>query len=135
MLEGNEDFSYYADYNRKKKIDTVVRKISIDTVTINRFLFKTSWVDKSDKEKANEAAQQILEIREARFHLISGYQEVNYGESMKYMNNQLKELENNYLELFLGKEVKTTDIQTVYYIPKKDKTQGYCLQFTRWKPY
>lgn len=121
MLEDNEDFSYYADYNRKKKIDTVVRKISIDTVTINRFLFKTSWVDKSDKEKANEAAQQILEIREARFHLISGYQEVNYGESIKYMNSQLKELENNYLELFLGKEVKTTDIQTVYYIPKKDK--------------
>jgi hypothetical protein len=123
MLEDDEDFSYYADYNRKKKIDTVVRKISIDTVTINRFLFKTSWVDKSDKEKANEAAQQILEIREARFHLISGYQEVNYGESMKYMNNQLKELENNYLELFLGKEVKTTDTQTVYYIPKKDKSR------------
>jgi hypothetical protein len=123
MLEGNEDFSYYADYNRKKKIDTVIRKISIDTVTINRFLFKTSWVDKSDKEKANEAAQQILEIREARFHLISGYQEVNYGESIKYMDKKLKELENNYLELFIGKEVKTTDIQTVYYIPKRDKTR------------
>jgi hypothetical protein len=122
LLEGDKDFSYYADYNRKKKIDTVVRKISIDTVTINRFLFKTSWVDKSDKEKANEAAQYILELREARFHLISGYQEVNYGESMKYMNNQLKELENKYLELFLGKEVKTTDIQTVYYVPKKENS-------------
>ncbi|MCB2207602.1 MAG: DUF4831 family protein [Bacteroidetes bacterium] len=121
MFEGDEDFSYYADYNRKKKIDTVVRKISIDTVTINRFLYKTSWVDKTDKEKANEAAQYILELREARFHLISGYQEVSYGESMKYMNNQLKELENLYLELFLGKEVKTTDVQSVYYVPKKDK--------------
>ena len=72
-------------------------------------------------EKANEAAQKILEIREARFHLISGYQEVNYGESMEYMNDQLKELENDYLELFLGKEVKSTGIQTIYYIPEKDK--------------
>lgn len=123
LLEGDEDFSYYADYNRMKKVDTIIRKISIDTVTINRFLFKTSWVDKSNKEKANEAAQKILEIREARFHLISGYQEVNYGESMEYMNDQLKEMENDYLELFLGKEVKSTDIQTIYYIPEKDKSR------------
>lgn len=121
MLEGDEDFSYYADYNRKKKIDTIIRKISIDTVTINRFLYKTSWVDKSDREKANEAAQKIMEIREARYHLISGYQEVNYGESIKYMNSELIELERKYLELFLGKEVKTTDIQSIYYTPEKDK--------------
>jgi len=99
MLEGDEDFSYYPEYNRSKKIDTIVRKISIDTITIERFLFKTSWVDKSNNEKANEAAKKISEIREARFHLISGYQEVNYGESIKYMNDQLKELEDKYLEL------------------------------------
>jgi len=134
MLEGDEDFSYYADYNRKKKIDTVVRKISIDTVTINRFLYKTSWVDKSDKEKANEAAQYILELREARFHLISGYQEVNYGESMQYMNNQLKDLEHQYLELFLGKEVKTTENQSVYYIPEKDKITDILYDATDGKP-
>ena len=123
MLEGDEDFSYYADYNRRKKIDTIVRKISIDTITIERFLFKTSWVDKSNDEKANEAAKKISEIRESRFHLISGYQEVNYGESIKYMNDQLKELEKKYLELFLGKEVKTTESQSVFYIPQKDKSR------------
>jgi len=123
MLEGDEDFSYYPEYNRSKKIDTIVRKISIDTITIERFLFKTSWVDKSNNEKANEAAKKISEIREARFHLISGYQEVNYGESIKYMNDQLKELEDKYLELFLGKEVKTTEILSVIYIPQKDKSR------------
>lgn len=123
MLEGDENFSYYADYNRRKKIDTIVRKISIDTITIERFLFKTSWVDKSNNEKANEAAKKISEIRESRFHLISGYQEVNYGESIKYMNDQLKKLEKKYLELFLGKEVKTTEIQSVFYIPQKDKSR------------
>ena len=121
LMEGDEDFSYFADYNRMKKIDTIVRKISIDTVTINRFLFKTSWVDKSNEEKANEAARRISEIREARFHLISGYQEVNYGESIMYMDKKLEALEQESLELFLGKEVKTTRQVTVYYVPQKEK--------------
>jgi hypothetical protein len=121
MMEGDERFSYFADYNRTRKVDTIVRKISIDTVTINRFLYKTSWVDKSDKEKANEAAKKISEIREARFHLLSGYQEVNYGESIKYMDRQLMKLEQQYLELFIGKEVKTTEQVAIYYIPENGK--------------
>jgi hypothetical protein len=120
VSDGEEAFNYYADYNRMKKVDTVIRKITIDTVTIDRFLFKTSWVDKSQEEKANEAARQIAKIRESRFNLITGYQEVNYGESMKYMDQQLNILEKRYLELFLGKSSKTIETQTVYFIPSKE---------------
>jgi hypothetical protein len=121
IVSDDEDgFNYFADYNRTKKIDTIIRKITIDTVTIDRFLFKTSWVDKSQKEKANEAAMQIAKIRESRFNLITGYQEVNYGESMRYMDQQLNILEKRYLELFLGKETKTIETQTVYFIPSKE---------------
>jgi hypothetical protein len=121
IVSDQEDgFNYFAEYNRKQKVDTIIRKITIDTVTIDRFLFKTSWVDKSLKEKANEAAMQIAKIRESRFNLITGYQEVNYGESMKYMNQQLNLLEKEYLTLFLGKELKTIETQTVYFIPSKE---------------
>ena len=121
ILADQEDgFNYFAEYNRRKKVDTIIRKITIDTVTIDRFLFKTSWVDKSLKEKANEAAIQIAKIRESRFNLITGYQEVNYGESMKYMDQQLKLLEKEYLALFLGKELKTTETQTVYFVPSQE---------------
>jgi len=122
IIVGDEKdgFNYFADYNRMKKVDTIIRKITIDTVTIDRFLFKTTWVDKSLKEKANEAAMQIAKIREARFNLITGYQEVNYGESIKYMNQQLNNLEKQYLTLFLGKELKTIETQTVYFIPSQD---------------
>lgn len=122
VADEEEGFNYFADYNRMKKIDTVIRKITIDTVTIDRFLFKTSWVDKSKKEKANEAAMQIAKIREGRFNLITGYQEVNYGESMKYMDQQLNRLEQEYLELFLGKELKTIEKQTVYFTPSKENS-------------
>ncbi|HEY9115602.1 MAG TPA: DUF4831 family protein [Bacteroidales bacterium] len=123
LLEGNEDFKYFADYNRQRKIDTIVKKISIDTTTIERFVFRTNWVNKSASERANEAAMQISRIRDARFNLISGYQEVNYGQSMYYMDSEMLKLERQYLDLFLGKEVKTLETHTIYYIPEKDKLQ------------
>jgi len=129
FVAGENDFQYQADYHRKKKIDTITRKITIDTVSIERFIYRTSWVDKNNEDKANEAALQITNIREARFNLLTGYQEVNYGESMKYMDQQLLKLERQYLELFLGKESKTYVNQTVYYTPKKDAASGMLIDF------
>ena len=127
FIEGDDDFHYYPDYNRKKKVDTITRKITIDTVSIERFIFKTSWVDKSTKDRAEEAARQIAGLREARFQLLTGYQEVNYGESMKYMDYQLQKMEQQYLELFVGKETKSHVLQTIYYIPEKAKTSDILL--------
>jgi len=123
LMEGSEDFKYFADYNRQRKVDTIVKKISIDTTTIERFVFRTNWVNKSASERANEAAMQIAKIREGRYNLISGYQEVNYGQSMYYMDTEMQKLERQYLDLFLGKELKTLETHTIYYIPQKDKAQ------------
>ncbi len=125
---GDEMFDYFPGYNRKKKIDTITRKITIDTVSIERFIFKTSWVDKSERERAEEAALQVEEIREARFNLLTGYQEVNYGESIKYMDYQLNKLERQYLELFLGKETVSQRVETVFYVPAKGTSESVLLQ-------
>ena len=123
-LQSDEKFDYFADYNRKKVIDTVVRKITIDTVTINRFMFRTNWVNLSEKDKANAAALKIQNIREQRFNLLTGYQEVNYSGSIEYMDFQLKKMENDYLQLFLGKEVRTIETYTIYVVVKKgEKTR------------
>lgn len=127
--EGDIAFPYMSQYNKQKKTDTIIRTINIDTITINRFLFKTSWVDKSISEKAREAALQIEKIRESRYHLISGYQEVNYGSSMIYMDRQMQKLENQYLVLFLGREIKTIEKQTFYYVPGKNKKGGELMRF------
>ncbi len=127
--EGDISFPYMSQYNKQKKIDTIVRTINIDTVTINRFLFKSSWVDKSIDDKAKEAALQIEKIRESRYNLISGYQEVNYGSSIVYMDRQMQKLENQYLQLFVGKELRTIERQTIYFVPNKDKTGGDLIRF------
>jgi hypothetical protein len=126
---GNEHFPYMSQYNRQEKIDTIIRTINIDTVTINRFLFKSSWIDKSIDDKAKDAALEIEKIRESKYHLISGYQEINYGSSIIYMNSQLQKLEDQHLELFLGKTIKTVDNTTVYFDPSKVKKGDEILKF------
>ncbi len=118
--DGDDILNEGAMYSRKKVTDTIVRKITIDTMTINKFIFRTDWVELSEEERANEAAKQIKNIRENRFNLLTGYHEINFGESIKYMDSELKKLEKQYLELFLGKKVKNVQHITVYFIPNKD---------------
>ena len=126
---GDTQFPYMSQYNRQEKIDTIIRTINIDTVTINRFLFKSSWIDKSIDDKAKDAALEIEKIRESKYHLISGYQEVNYGTSIIYMTNQLQKLEDQHLELFLGKKIITLDSQTIYFTPSKVKKGDELIKF------
>ncbi len=128
----NEDktgFENFAQYNKRKKTDTVVRQISIDTVVIDRFIYKTSWVDKSSEDKAKEAAIQIETLRENRFNLLTGYHEVNFGSSIQYMDKRLKELETEYLELFIGKTSRTIESQTIYFIPSKNSKSTEIYRF------
>ncbi len=125
--QGDDNFRYFADYNRKKVIDTIVRKITIDTITIDRFIFRTNWTNLSEKDKANEAALKIQNIREQRFNLLTGYQEVNYSGSIEYMDFQLKKMENEYLQLFLGKEVRSIETYTIYVVAKPGETRKTIL--------
>jgi len=128
FYQGDEHFKYFAGYNRKRVVDTIIRKINIDTVTINRFMFKTSWVGLSEKDKANDAALKIQNIREQRFNLLTGYQEVNYSGSIEYMDYQLLKMEDEYLQLFLGKEVRSIEKYTIYVITKKGETSKTILE-------
>jgi len=127
--EGDNAFPYMSQYNKRKKVDTIVRTINIDTVVIKRFLFNTSWVDKSASDKAKDAAMQIEKIRESRYNLISGYQEVNYGSSILYMDQQLRKMENDYLELFIGRNLKTIEKRTIYFIPGNSNKNSEILKF------
>ncbi|MBE0651112.1 MAG: DUF4831 family protein [Bacteroidales bacterium] len=122
-------FSMGAMYSRAQQIDTLVRKVTIDTVTIKRFKFRTSWINLTPEEQANDAAQLIHKIRTNRFNLLTGYQEVNYGEGIKYMDDQLKKLEDEYLALFLGKETRTTVVRNFEFDPEKGHLTKTLMQY------
>ncbi len=123
-------FDMQAGYSRAQKVDTIVRKITIDTVTIKRFLFQTSWVNLSEEDRANDAAKQIKNIRQSRYNLLTGYQEVNYGEGIRYMDTELQNLEHEYLVLFLGREYRQMVVRSFVFDPEKQSLSGKLLQYT-----
>ncbi|GMT46202.1 MAG: DUF4831 domain-containing protein [bacterium] len=122
-------FDMQAGYTRAQKVDTIVRKITIDTVTIKRFLYKTGWVNLTEEERANDAAKQIKNIRVSRFNLLTGYQEVNYGEGIRYMDVELQKLAHEYMVLFLGREYRQMVVRSFVFDPEKNALSGKLLQF------
>ena len=89
-----EVFKYSADVNFFEKVDTIIRKVNIDTMTLERQYLKRTVIEKSPEQKAKEASDYIVKIKDNRFNLISGFQEVNYNrETLEYMDSQLKQIE------------------------------------------
>lgn len=111
-------FNYYADNNLYDKIDTIVKKISIDTISIDTYTFKKTTMEKYPVMKAGEAVAHITQLRESQYNLITGYQEVAYSEgALKFMYDKLNGMENDYLDLFRGKVFKEEYSYSSVFIP------------------
>lgn len=116
-----EIFSTYAGMNKYAKIDTIVRTINIDTITIEDYTFRTTMVEKPLELKAQEMAEMISKLREDRYNLLTGYQEVNYSEgALRYMHDGLLKMENEYLRLFTGLTAKKLLKYSFTFIPSPE---------------
>jgi hypothetical protein len=114
-------FKYFAETNLYEETDTIIKKVVVDTAVIEKKYFENKWVEKSDEQKAIEAANMISKIRESRFNLLTGYQEVAYDAgSITYMDGQLKQMEWDYLTLFTGLTIDKTYKYTFTALPKAD---------------
>lgn len=103
IFGSDQTFNYFLDSTLKERIDTITEQIRLDTITVQRQTLRRSWVEKSRELRAREVADYILEIREKRFDLISGFQEINYSkEALEYMVTQMNQMESDYLDLFTG---------------------------------
>ncbi|MEI6123728.1 MAG: DUF4831 family protein [Bacteroidota bacterium] len=115
-------FKYYADMNLFEKVDTLIEKVQKDSVTVEKMTFKRSMVEKTPEQKAKNAADFIIKVKENRFNLISGFQEVNYDkETFKYMNEELEKMENEYRILFTGISFTKQVTYSFIYLPKREK--------------
>lgn len=105
-----------------ERVDTFMRKISVDTTTFEEIFFRKTFIEKTTEQKAREAANFILKLEDQRLSLLTGYQEVNYSaEVMQFMNDQLRQLQDEYLALFKGKTVTTTSHYSYIYKPEPGK--------------
>lgn len=84
----------------------------------------------TDKEIAQSIVEEIKKLRVAYFDLITGYQEVNYGNTINYMIDRIKELENEYLAMFLGKTSSQVYTQTFYFTPEDVKNAVAIAKFS-----
>jgi hypothetical protein len=102
-------FRKYTESPTREVIDTVIRKVSIDTLVLEEKIFRHSMVEFSDQEKALEAAGRIKQIEQDKYNLLVGYQETAYSrESLEFMYDKLEEQRLEYLKLFTGVSVAET---------------------------
>ncbi len=114
---------YLADENLFERIDTIIELVNLDTITIEKKILKKSLVEKTTEQKAKEAADFLMRVKEDKFNLITGYNEVNYEkETMKYMKEELDDLEEKYLKLFTGITATKIINYKLTYIPKTNET-------------
>lgn len=117
------EFKYFAEQNFIKTFDTTVRKITIDTTVIFINDIQDTIAYLSLEQKAKRAAKKITEIRESRYSLLVGDNEVAYDyRTLALMDSRLQKLENDYLDLFVGKVVKKLVEKQFYIIPESGKT-------------
>lgn len=109
----------FAPAERVKIItDTILRRIAVDTTLVEQLSFRTRATDKTDADLAAETIEKIEELREARFRLLTGFQETPYETgTIIYMDEELKKLEEEYLAMFRGKSRRFFEHYTFYYIP------------------
>lgn len=116
-----ELFHYFATYNSVEKIDTIISFLTTDTGVVEHVEYNTTLVPKTLSQRAKEAADQVIKIRENRFNLLTGYQEVNYEHgTIAYMDGQLKEMEEAYISLFKGLEIVKEHQLSFFYTPEAD---------------
>lgn len=114
-------FRYLAETNLFEQFDTIIQKVVVDTVTVEKKYLERNWVEKSDEDKALEAANKISHIREARFNLLTGYQEIPYeADALAYMDEQLKKMEAEYLSLFTGLTFQKHLVYSITVNPARD---------------
>jgi hypothetical protein len=102
-------FRKYTDSPTREITDTIIRKVSIDTLVFEEKIFKHSREEYSDREKAQDAADKINQIEHDKYNLLIGYPETAYSkEALEYMINELEKQRLEYLKLFTGVTVNET---------------------------
>jgi hypothetical protein len=85
-------------------------------------VLRKTLVEKSPEQKARETADFIIKIKENRFNLMSGYQEVSYDkETFAMMNQEMEKLESEYQKLFTGLTFTKTLTYRFWYTPEAQR--------------
>ncbi len=119
----------YTDFGVERNFigntDTTYKVVEVDSVFQKIPIYNKVIVSKNEEQKAEEAANYILEIRKNYFNIITTKFDVDIPPSdISIMVEELKRLEAQYLTLFVGKVVKEKNEYVFYYTPENDLTEA-----------
>jgi hypothetical protein len=116
-------FNYFIDTNLQERIDTILERVRVDTLTVERQTLRRSMVEKSPEMRAKEVADFILKIRDKRFDIINGFAEIAYSkEAIEYMYTEMGKMEEDYLQLFRGLKSTSQIHYRFTFIPDPDRS-------------
>lgn len=116
-LPGNL-FPKYIRTAKIEKTDTIKRVVTIDTTTIEKYILRRFMEEKTEEDKARDAADMINRLKEDKYKLLVGYQETAYDKgAMEFMYNKLESMERSYLTLFTGITREEVITHTVIFLP------------------
>lgn len=114
----------------KEKIDTIYKTVKVDTIWTKVPVQRKTSDTLKPEDKAKEAANLIFDIRMRMLDLFSGELEtLPQGEAAEYIAHELRQQEQEYLELFLGKTFITTLRQRFKIVPTYDEKNLYVVAF------
>lgn len=120
-FQRNEEFSdnRIPFFSLGTKSDTVInREITADSTVIERRIINRRTVSNSPEEMAKEAVKKIDDIRNTRYMLISGPEDVELdGQYLESSLRELEKTEQDLLALFFGRNQKIQQTYRVNYIP------------------
>ncbi len=128
QLEDHSNKVHFKDLSVKrfvgKETKTEYKRVWRDSLFAKIPVKKTHFVKKDHKEKAEEAASFIFMIREKRFELLTGMSDFYpEGRALKHATSELDQLEDEYLELFLGKSITDTLLYSFQWVPAKKQKE------------
>ncbi len=92
---------------------------------------KTSNAQSSLEENARIAADQIFKIRKSRYELVAGEAGENvFGAGLANALEELNRMEEEYLSLFLGRQLNTTLVKQYKVTPASDKRTYVVCRFS-----
>lgn len=111
------------------RFDTVItREISVDSTIIERRKINRIWVKNEAATLAKELIEKINDIREKRYFLITGPEDVMIdGTGIQASVKELEILEQQYLEMFFGRRSYSVETRSFIISPGNKKDEEFNL--------
>lgn len=131
IAPGQGDLGSGATSNLTSTETTLYRTVRNESGGYDRVAVRQSQVvEKSPEKKAAEAASMILSLRQSRIDIITGNTDATFsGDALRAAIDEISRLEEEYMSLFTGTRVTSTQTKSFDVVPEAGKEEELTIAF------